>query len=231
MAIAQVATGAASGSGTTLALTGVTCAAGNVLAIDVLAVNTGNTPISVTSVTDNAGGSTNAYSIPAPANTGAFFTSQNQFAAVATVWCQVTTALSAATVTITFSTSAGFSEAEFGTYSGVPGNSVTLAAASSTLLTTASSAASPSAGATPGCLAIAVCNVNGAASSVSSSYALRPDNISAWLGTTAAGSTSTTFTLTASSPVWGTTITVIGAPVTPGALVVPQAAVMQAANW
>lgn len=231
MAVAQVASGVATpGTGTSLTLTGVTCAAGNILAVTAFAVNTGNSPVAVSSVTDSAGG--NTWNLPAGSQTGAFFSGQNQFSDIATAWCQVTNALSAGTVTINLSTTAGVTiQACWSTYSGLPGGAVTVAATSTSILAVTTSAASPSAAADASSLALAAVNVNGVASSVTASYALISGNFAAWRGTTAAGATSTTFTLSASDPVWATTITVISAAATPPPLVVPQAAVMQAANW
>lgn len=228
MAVVRVATFTASSS----SITGVTCAQGNYLSIQVLLVASGNNPVTVASASDNAAGSANVYNIPAGANGGAFFASQNQFASIATIWCEVKTALSGNTITLVLNGTATVATIVTGeTFSGLPAGCVTLTELLTSFLSTVSSAASPSGGARAGSLAIANVNVNGAASSVSNSYALNPSSFSAWRGPVADGNTSTTFTLTASSPVWSTTLVVIGQPGTPQPLVVPQAAVMQAANW
>jgi hypothetical protein len=207
MAIALVTSGNVSGSGNTLSVTGVTAAAGSVLAITVLGVNTGNNAVGVSGASGGAG---NTYNIPAGAVAGSYFTSQNQYATVATIWCQITTALSSATVTVTFTGSPGFTEATWASYSGISAGAGTVAATSTPFLTSAGTAASPTVAAGATNLVIAVCSVNGSAASVSNSYALLTDDFSAWVGTTSAGNTSTTFTLSGTPPIWATTIVAIG---------------------
>jgi hypothetical protein len=211
--VALLTSGTASGSGTTLTITGVTCAAGNVVEIFPFAVMTGNNPITVLSVTDSVGG--NLWNIPAAANTGAFFTAQNQYAGQATAWCQPKNALSSATITVTFSVSAAFSASDYGTWSGVAAGAVTLAAAASAVLASVGSQASPSVQAPNGALVTASVSVNGAASSASNSYALLTSSYAAWLQTSAAGATATTLTLTATDPVWTVTTVAIGPPPAP----------------
>jgi hypothetical protein len=231
VAISLSSSGGASGSTNSLAITGVTAAAGTILGVTALGVVGSNTATAVSGVTDNAAGGSNPYALPPGAASGSFFASQSQFSCIATLWTQVVRPLSASTITITWSGGPPFfTLGQYGVWAGIGTGAITVAAANTQFLTSPSSAATPTVSAGNNNLVIATANLNGAISSASASYTvLTAENFAAWLGTTAAGATSSTLTFTAASPLWSTSLVAIGQP--PARPVVRSAAVSRASNW
>ena len=231
MAISLSSSGGTTGSTGTLAITGVTAAAGTILGVVGLGVIGSNTLTAVSGVTDNAAGGSNPYTIPPGAASGSFFSGQSQFSCIATAWVQVVRALSSSTVTITWSGGPPtFTIGQYAVFAGVGTGAVTVAAANTQFLTSPSSAATPTVTAGNNNVVIAAANLNGSVSSASNSYSvLTTEHIAAWLGTTAAGTTNSTLTFGGASPLWSTSLVAIGqqAPRSPVRL----AAVSRAANW
>lgn len=214
MAVGQVASTSFTGAtGTSRGLTGLTCAAGNYLTIVVITAATGNNPVSVASVADNVAGGLNRYTVTqGPASAGAFFSGQNQFSSITVVVCEVKSAIAPGdTITLTLNGNATVAILPtVTTWSGLPAGSVIIAAAAQQFLSVTTTAATAAAGARAGSLAVAGVNVNGIASSASGGYALLSGSYGAWLAPVADGNTSTTFTLSASDPIWHTLLVVIG---------------------
>jgi hypothetical protein len=208
--IALASSAGNTGSGSSLVLSGITATTSDTIALGAFGVMNGNNPVTISGVSDSAGG--NTWNLPSGGASGYYYSAETSYVGLAIAWCTPANALSSGTVTITFSASTVFSEAGAGVFSGVPSGSVTALSASATYGASDTSLTGPPVSPpAANYLVFTAVGINGYFSAVAGSWALLPEDFCAWVATSAAGAESAALTVASSaSPVWNAATIAIG---------------------
>ena len=222
----------------TSATVSITTTAGNAFLLSFDAFATGNTPFSISSVTDNASGGSNSWTFSTaqqsqnPPAAGSFDSTHSQYGFTAVAACLPSanggTTKAFTSVTVTFSTATVYVGVNVSEFSGLPAGSVIMAAASTpTAQNGVTSYTTPVLTTLATALVFASTCSFGPFTGVSSGYTLLTadgDNNKAYNPAAAAGSVSNTFT-GSSNRIPASAIAAIG--VQPGAAVIDQTATGQ----
>jgi hypothetical protein len=198
----------AAGSGSSVTIDSVTAAAATVVAVGAFGVMSGDNAVAVTGVSDSAD---NSWNLPAGAAVGYYYSAESDYVGLAIAWCTVENALSDSTVTVSFSASTIYCLAPLGVWSGVPAGAVTALANTATYGTSSTSLTGPSVSPpAANYLVVTQTGINGAYSGVGGSWALLPQDSSAWIATSGSGAQSASFTDGSSVPAWCAATIAIG---------------------
>jgi hypothetical protein len=218
--IALVSSTYAAGSGSSVTIDSVTAAAADVIAVGAFGVMSSDTAVTVTGVSDSA---SNSWNLPAGAAVGYYYSAESDYVGLAIAWCTVTNALSDSTVTVDFSASTVYCVAPLGIWSGVAAGAVTALASTATYGTSSTSLTGPSVSPpAANYLVVTQAGVDGSYSSVGGSWALLPQDSSAWIATPGSGAQSASFSNGSAVPAWCAATVAIGpaitSPVSSGAI-------------